>query len=61
MLFFFARSASESKQADVWCRQEEECAHNYDDVCGEFERTGDMVDSLRGLAAHDVWIRGERF
>ena len=31
------------------------------EVCGEFERAGDMVHGLLCIVAHDERIRGKRF
>ena len=42
-------------------RRTEERVHIYHDVCGEFERTRDMVRGLLCIVAHDEGIRGERF
>jgi len=38
----------------------EEGVHIDDDVCGELERTGDVVDRLSSIVAHDEWIRSKR-
>lgn len=42
-------------------RRAEEGVLIHHEVCGKFERAGDMVHRLLCIIAHDERVRGERF
>jgi len=51
----------ENKQRGIGGRRAKKGVQIHHEVCGEFERAGDMVDGLLCIIAHDERIRSEYF
>src|SRR6266536_323443 len=48
-----------NKQLGIWCRWTEKSRQIDQEVCGEFERAGDMGHGLLRIVAHDERVRGQ--